>query len=255
MNTTEFDTPTQPREFTWKWVDLFWILLGSGAIFILGLFLYIAFLGGGGFNPQGLFQPTIELSMVLAALEAIALIGGVYLLGIRRRKQSWEAVGLRPAKRHWLLIATIITLIAIPFISIFTIILFLAFKFPLVNPQLEFLLPEGITQLGALGMLLLAGVVAPFGEELLFRGVFYPLLRDRWGVWPGVLVSSLIFGIIHGDLAVGLTAFLLGIILALVFEYSQSLWTSILVHAINNSAKIALLYLLVKLGATAELGL
>src|SRR3989304_9247384 len=164
MNTTEFETQTPPQEFTWKWVDLFWILLGTGVIFVLGLIAYIALLGRRGFTPQELLQPTMELSLVLAALEAVALIGGVYLLGIRRRKQSWKAVGLRPAKRHWLLIATIITLIAIPFISIFTIILFLAFKFPLVNPQLEFLLPEGITQLGALGMLLLAGVVAPFGE-------------------------------------------------------------------------------------------
>jgi membrane protease YdiL (CAAX protease family) len=255
MNTTEFDTLTPPQEFTWKWVDLFWILLGTGVIFILGLFIYMAFLGRKGFNPQELLQPTMELSLVSAALEAVALIGGVYLLGIRRRKQSWKAVGLRPAKRHWLLIATIITLIAVPFISIITILLFLVLKMPMVNPQLEFLLPEGFTQLGAWGMLILAGILAPFGEELLFRGVFYPLLRDKWGVWPAVLLSSLIFGIIHGDITVGLTAFLLGIILALIYEYSRSLWTSILVHAINNSAKIALLYLLIKLGASGELGL
>src|SRR3990172_11594010 len=168
MNTTEFETLTPPQEFTWKWVDLFWILLGTGVIFVLGLIAYIALLGRRGFNPQKLSQPTMELSLVLAALEAVALIGGVYLLGIRRRKQSWEAVGLRPAKRHWLWIATIITLIAVPFISIITILLFLVLKMPIVNPQLEFLLPEGFTQLGAWGMLILAGFLAPFGEELLF---------------------------------------------------------------------------------------
>jgi membrane protease YdiL (CAAX protease family) len=58
----------------------------------------------------------------------------------------------------------------------------------------------------------------------------------------------LIFGAIHGNLAVGLTGFLLGILTAIVFEFSQSLWTAILVHAINNTAKIGLLYLLVSLG-------
>ena len=97
-------------------------------------------------------------------------------------------------------------------------------------------------------MVFLAGFAVPFGEELIFRGIFYKMLRERWGVWPGVLISSLVFGAIHGDLAVGLTAFLLGILLALVFEYSRSLWTSILVHALNNSVKIGLLYLLVELG-------
>lgn len=255
MTTVEFETLPLTQKFTWKWVDLFLILLGTGAIFIVGLFGYVALMFRGGIDPQELTQPTMELSLALATLEAISLIGAVYLFGIRRRKQKWDAVGLRSVDGRWLWIATIITLIAIPLISIITILLFLVLDYPLVNTQLEFLLPEGFTPLGALGMFLLAGILAPIGEEMLFRGVFYPILRDRLGVWPGVLISSLIFGIIHGDIAVGLTAFLLGIILALIYEYSRSLWTSILVHAINNSAKIALLYILIKLGATTGLGL
>jgi membrane protease YdiL (CAAX protease family) len=89
---------------------------------------------------------------------------------------------------------------------------------------------------------------------LVFRGVLYPLLRNRWGLWPGVLASSLIFAVIHGDIAVGVTAFVLGIILALVFEYSRSLWSAVLVHVLNNSLKILLLYILVALGFSAELG-
>ena len=255
MTSIEFETLPVTQKFTWKWVDLFLILLGTGVIFILGLIVYVALMFRGGFDPQELSQPTMELSLALALLEAISLIGAVYWFGIRRRKQNWGAVGLRSVDGRWLWIATIITLIAIPLISIITIILFLVLDYPLVNNQLDFLLPEGFTPLGALGMFVLAGILAPIGEEMLFRGVFYPILRNRLGIWPVVLISSLVFGIIHGDIAVGLTAFLLGIILALIYEYSRSLWTSILVHAINNSSKIALLYILIKLGASTGLGL
>jgi membrane protease YdiL (CAAX protease family) len=74
------------------------------------------------------------------------------------------------------------------------------------------------------------------------------MLKERWGIWPGILISSFVFGLVHANFAVGLTAFLLGILLALVFEYSQSLWTAVLIHAINNSSKLVLLYLLLKLG-------
>ncbi|MGB3700279.1 MAG: CPBP family intramembrane glutamic endopeptidase, partial [Anaerolineales bacterium] len=67
-------------------------------------------------------------------------------------------------------------------------------------------------------------------------------------VWLSVFVSSFLFGLIHGNIAVGLTGFLLGIVAAIVFEYSKSLWTAVIVHSINNSLKIGLLYVLVLLG-------
>ena len=116
------------------------------------------------------------------------------------------------------------------------------------NPQLDFLLPDGLSAMNALFMLILVGFLAPFAEELLFRGVIYTFLRERWGIWLGVLVSSLIFGLMHGNLAVGVTGFLLGIVAALVFEYSKSLWPAVIVHVINNSLKVSLLYILVLLG-------
>ena len=97
-------------------------------------------------------------------------------------------------------------------------------------------------------MLLLAGFVAPLGEELLFRGVIYTFLRERWGIWLSVLLSSFLFGLIHGNLAIGVTGFLLGVVAAIVYEYSKSLWTAVIVHSINNSLKIGLLYLLVLIG-------
>ena len=241
------DSRISPR-FLWSWKDLFIVLLGIAGIFIIGIIIYAILLGWRGANPEDLMKPTVAQTLGLAGLEAFALIGGIYLFGVRRRGLSWDAVGLRPVSTSWILIATVATLVAIPIAGLVTILAYFALGQPLENPQLDFLLPEGLTAFDALAMLFLAGFAAPFGEELLFRGILYSMFRERWGIWIGVLVSSLLFGLIHGNLAVGLTGFLLGILTAIVFEYSDSLWTAVLVHTLNNSIKIALLYLLVVLG-------
>jgi hypothetical protein len=234
--------------YQWSWKDLLIILLGITGIFIIGIIIYVVILGWSGANPEDLMKPTVAQTLGLAGLEAFSLIFGIYLFAIRRRGLNWDAVGLRPVSTSWMVIASVGTLIALPIVSLVTILVYFALGQPLENPQLDFLLPEGLSAIDALAMLFLAGFAAPFGEELLFRGILYSMFRERWGIWIGVLVSSFLFGLIHGNLAVGLTGFLLGILTAIVFEYSNSLWTAILVHTLNNSIKIVLLYLLVILG-------
>ena len=91
-------------------------------------------------------------------------------------------------------------------------------------------------------MLLLAGVTVPFAEELFFRGVLYKALRDRWGTWPGATLSSLVFAGLHGNLLVGLVTFLIGLLCVFAYEKSQSLWSAILIHTVNNCISLILLY-------------
>lgn len=232
----------------WSWKDLIIILLGIVGILFLGIVIYFVLMTLSGANPEKLMQPTAAQSIGLAALEALALILGIYVFGVRRRRYGWDSLGLRKTSSIWLLASGCATLIVIPLTSIVILLVYFAFSIPLENPQLDFLLPEQLSTVDILLMLIMVGFAAPFGEELLFRGILYTMIRERWGILSGVLLSSLIFGLFHGNLAVGITGFLLGILTAIVFEYSHSLWTAVLVHAINNSLKIGLLYLLVSLG-------
>ncbi len=234
----------------WKWLDLGIILIGTILILVAGVLILILINVIKGANPEELLEPTVAQTISLTALEAVALIGGVYFFGLRRKGFAWEAVGIRPTSINWYLIAILVTLIVIPLASLVTIAIYFAAGQSLENPQLDFLLPEGLSTIDAFVMLILAGFIAPLGEELLFRGVIYTTLRERWGIWISVLLSSLLFAFIHGNIAVGITGFLLGIVAAVVFEFSGSLWTAVLVHSINNSLKIGLLYILVNLGIT-----
>jgi membrane protease YdiL (CAAX protease family) len=235
-------------DFIWNWKDLLLISIGIIGFLILGVIIFVVIAFALGEDIETLREPTITQVLMLTSLETIALVLGIYLFGIRRKRYSWGAVGIRSTSWVWIIVSISVTMIMIPIVSLITLLVLFLSGQPMENPQLDFLLPDGLSAMNALFMLILVGFLAPFAEELLFRGVIYTFLRERWGIWLGVLVSSLIFGLMHGNLAVGVTGFLLGIVAALVFEYSKSLWPAVIVHVINNSLKVSLLYILVLLG-------
>lgn len=77
-------------------------------------------------------------------------------------------------------------------------------------------------------------VVAPVSEELLFRQVIYKRLRQISPIWPAVIISAVLFGLYHGNLVQGIYAFIMGILLALVYEWTGSLFAPIVFHMVAN---------------------
>jgi len=196
-------------------------------------------------------QPLLESLLFnagLTALEGFALIGSIYLLAVRMRGIKWRELGLRPFESKWLLITITTTLIGIPIIGLVAYLIQIALGLPLENPQLAFLVPENFSWIGALLIFISGGLLVPFAEELFFRGMIYQWLRQKWSPWLANFVSSSLFGLLHGDLAIAGATFTMGLLLAWIFERSQSLWPAIAIHVINNSFKLILLYLAVATG-------
>jgi membrane protease YdiL (CAAX protease family) len=76
---------------------------------------------------------------------------------------------------------------------------------------------------------------APLGEEVAFRGVLYPALRRRFGVAPAAALSAAVFAVAHGYGVLGFAAvFWSGILWALAYERTGSLWPCIVAHAAGN---------------------
>lgn len=233
---------------TWSSFDLLLIFIGIAAFFLLGFTVFGLTVQLTSVEFADAIRPNIWVSLSLAFLESFALVGSVYILGLRRKGLSWDDIGFRSLSLKWLIGVLIISVIVIPLSGLISALIMLILNQPMVNPQLDFIIPEGFTWIGAIGMVILGGIAVPIAEEILFRGVVYKWMRRSWGLWPGILVSSFLFGIVHIDPSVAGAAFFLGIILALIYEYSRSLWSAILVHAINNSVKIILLYAFVAFG-------
>ncbi|MDX3020058.1 CPBP family intramembrane glutamic endopeptidase [Streptomyces acidiscabies] len=89
---------------------------------------------------------------------------------------------------------------------------------------------------GALAALLLTLVAAPAGEEALFRGLIYPLLRKRVGILASTLITAVVFGLLHGNAVQFAATLPLAVLLALVYEYTRVLWPCVLLHLGFNLA-------------------
>ncbi|MFD4475914.1 CPBP family intramembrane glutamic endopeptidase [Streptomyces sp. NPDC058471] len=89
---------------------------------------------------------------------------------------------------------------------------------------------------GAVATLLLTLVAAPAGEEFLFRGLIYPLLRKRLNILVSTLVTAVVFGLVHGNAVQFASTLPLAVLLALVYERTRALWPCVLLHMGFNLA-------------------
>lgn len=77
-------------------------------------------------------------------------------------------------------------------------------------------------------------VFTPILEELLCRGIIYGRLREMTVKPAAILISSLLFGIMHFNLVQFVYAFLLGIVLALLMERAGHVYGAIVAHMTAN---------------------
>lgn len=95
-------------------------------------------------------------------------------------------------------------------------------------------------------------IVVPIAEETLFRGYLYGKLRRHIPIWLAVLVVSVTFGALHGSWNVAIDTFVLSVILCILREMTEGLWTPLLLHMTKNGIAFYFLFinpiLLSKLG-------
>lgn len=77
-------------------------------------------------------------------------------------------------------------------------------------------------------------IIAPLLEEILFRGIIFARLREYMSVKVAIVISALIFGIIHGNVVQGIYAFIIGICLAYIYERYNTLLAAVLFHMSAN---------------------
>lgn len=90
--------------------------------------------------------------------------------------------------------------------------------------------------LGNVGIALWIAVVimAPLVEELTFRGFMYTRLKQGMPKWIAVVLTSLVFGIVHGTIIWAIYTFVFSLSLIYIFEKTKSLWACILFHMSFN---------------------
>jgi membrane protease YdiL (CAAX protease family) len=213
---------------------VFLALLGT---ILLSAFALVVFLAVGVDKPEDTssFQFAGIATQAIAFTVAALVVTGRFGASGRRSSPRSRArqFGFRsfgPSALGWALLA----LIAYFVLS--------AVYVQLAHPPEDDLPQElGADQSTALAVItgLFVVVVAPPVEEFFFRGFLYQSLRNRVGVLGAAALSGLVFGAIHFKPAFLVPLAILGMVLALLFQKTNSLWPCILVHALNNALAFA----------------
>lgn len=86
-------------------------------------------------------------------------------------------------------------------------------------------------------------VLAPFAEEVLMRGYLYGKLKKVVPIIVAMLVSSLLFSLMHFQWNVAINVLPLAIMMVVLREMTGSIWAGILLHMVKNGVAFYLLFI------------
>ena len=219
-----------------------WVL---ASFVIAQIILYLISLGLHAIGVS--FQSANEnvLNAVLGAVVyvlTIAMVIGLPWL-IKKYKTSREDIGLSKLP-SWLDIFLAPAGFII-YLIISAILIAIASQLSFVN--LDQVQDTGFSQLGQgyeyLVAFMMLVVIAPVAEEILFRGFLFGKLRKHVPNWVAILITSLLFAIVHGAVNVGIDVFALSVVLCLLRLVSGTIWPSILLHMLKNAIAFYLLFI------------
>lgn len=109
-----------------------------------------------------------------------------------------------------------------------------------VPPSLQFF--ESVSSTLEMSLLIvMVGLIAPFAEELFFRGIIYENLKCWVTVNHAALISGGIFALVHFQPSTVFPLWVLGIIFALVYERTRSMTVIVSMHSLQNLLSLAII--------------
>lgn len=99
---------------------------------------------------------------------------------------------------------------------------------------------------------LLIAILGPINEELVLRGIIYEGYKKKNGAFWALIISSIMFGLMHMNLNQALYAMVVGIMLILIREATGSLLAPIICHIVFNGHSTILVFITEKLGVMSE---
>lgn len=95
--------------------------------------------------------------------------------------------------------------------------------------------------------LICSGILGPILEELIFRGIVYNNLKKITSGFKAVIISSLIFGLFHGNIIQFVYGFIFNIILTKIYDRDNNILSPIIVHISANTIITLALFIIKKL--------
>jgi hypothetical protein len=220
-----------------------------------GVFVVVAFLAlqAALMLPVGLIVRHAVAPMVAAVLgELLILVLAMTMVHFRagRGRSVTRLLGLRGPRKDWLGPAARVVFAGVAgFVgarmAMTAALEFVGLDWRQLPGQEISEMVRRLDDFGALALaVLLAVVVAPVAEEVIFRSVLYLPLRRRLGAVSATLIVAVVFAAGHAYLLGAAQLFVLSVVFCALFETTGSLWAPIVAHAVFNAVNILLLRLL-----------
>jgi hypothetical protein len=218
----------------WPWYYGLLALFGGliVSLVVSSIIAAIWIVAGGNVHDSGLI-------VVGTAIQSVIFIGTVWFLASLRGKATTREFGLLRAP-FWPTVGKMAGVMV-------TYLILLAIYSSLVHISSDDTPDKLGANAGILGMLffgIMVAVLAPISEEIFFRGMIFRSFANGMGVWGGAIVSGLCFGALHIDsfassrLLQVVPLAVLGIMFALLYAWSGTLYSTIALHCTNNSLAV-----------------
>ena len=192
--------------------------------------------------------------VVQAAAFQLGLLGGIMLAALYLRVSNSRQITdsdtdtdlsetLPAPTKHPLMAGVTVFLIAIPVINGIGLVWKLiveAFGFSANEQDMVGLFRDCDDPVRCLAMVVLATVLAPVTEELVFRAGLFRFLRSRLPPGLGLTIPAMVFALLHGNLVAVVPLCALGVFFAIAYEQTGRISVPIIAHALFNLHTILL---------------
>jgi|GEM_PF-1455835 len=232
LNRHTVETNVSETKFNFKdFVKVFSLVILLYAFFV-GLFSLLPGVTG---TIDGL-HPTTSF-LIQYVLQFVILFFPLWFFVVDKYGASLSDFGFNRVSWKKLIATVVISYLAYLVLSfiITTIITTNQLQVPGYEAQDSYIPLFGADWLGfAVAIIFIVGV-APFLEEMFFRGFIYRVFAKTWPAWMASVLAAGLFALVHFQINSILPLFLLGLILNYIYHRTGSVWTAVAFHAMNNA--------------------
>lgn len=176
------------------------------------------------------YELVMKYSMLLTLISGILALVTFFVIMKARKKRPLADIGLTRLN-PWLAVELFALGAAL---NVFVTFAMSIIPFPTewVNSYIES--SSVLADANVVVSIIVTVISAPIVEEITFRGFMYGQLKGGMPMFAAMLISSWVFGMVHGDLIWFMYAFLLGIVLTYIGEKCGALTAPIIVHMAFN---------------------
>lgn len=212
--------------------------------FLMALTIYGIINVVGGKSLESIEKTISKLNIPLTILAFVLTLAIAHLI-LRKKENIFERISFKKISLKEFILILFITV---------TLSMFIMCLIPILTsifPQYNEVSQEISKDVQSPIMIINALILAPIFEEVLFRGLVFRELQKHTNIIASVITQGIIFGAFHLNIVQGIYTCLLGIVMAVVYNWTNSIFAAMTMHiGFNFLGTMVLPYLFSGLGVS-----